>query len=85
MVKRSQADIKRSIQRIGWKWGYLEGWHYGAVHVDNVPWHKYRRWDKLQKDVLGSKAFEVEYESLSEHPLWVPKEQRKDFDAWQTE
>ncbi len=44
---------------------------------------KYHVWNTIQKKSIKF-AYELEYNKLSEHELWVPKEQRKVFTARQT-
>jgi hypothetical protein len=44
---------------------------------------KYAHWENTQRDTV-THPFEVEYESLSEHPLWVPKAQRAGWGPRQT-
>ncbi len=48
---------------------------------------KYDVWERYQKPImqqLGRPFFELEYASLSEHPLWVPKENRQGWLPKQT-
>jgi len=45
---------------------------------------KYKRWREEQRDKIPH-YIELEYESLSAHPMWVPKERRVNFGGKQTE
>ena len=86
LVRRPLADIYASEERVGWHWGFVEHVHY---HREGRPvaQAKYDWWDdqvtRLRYHRLN--VFEVEYESLRDHPLWLPKEQRGQFTALQTE
>lgn len=46
---------------------------------------KYRYWQEVQRPVFGEHGYEVRYEDLARHPMWLPPEQRKDFTANQLE
>ena len=90
MMKRNLPDIWASEARIGWKkvWEATERLHYDQWAWDRPYYHsvaelKYDFWECIKPTVGNS--FEVEYESLSEHPLWVPKERRREFAFNQTE
>lgn len=86
LMRRSIHDIYESQKRIDWGWGNIEHLHYANMPSPNlaIAQRKYWTWDNVQRQIIMN-PFEVEYDSLSAHPLWVPKEQRKDWDAWQTE
>lgn len=44
---------------------------------------KYERWEEWKADAMIHHPFDVEYSSLSVHPLWVPEEDRRDAGrAW---
>jgi len=83
VVMRDIKDIVASQQRARWIWEYLEAWHYEEYPCP-IAEVKYEVWRSVQRHQVPN-WFEVEYESLADHSLWVPAEQRKDFDAWQTE
>lgn len=87
MVKRPVEDIIASQERIGWGFEELEKDYYPDYMNSDWPIAKikYNYWHVTQKHHLTKKAFEVEYDSLSSHPLFVSKEQRKDFWSRQTE
>ena len=44
----------------------------------------YTMWYEYQKHQIKN-TIELDYESLSVHPMWINKEKRKDFDDKQTE
>jgi hypothetical protein len=82
MMRRPLADILASQARIGWALEGEELFRYGVS--DGIAAEvKYRFWDREQKTVLAH-PFEVEYESLRDHPLWVPRELRSRFAPKQT-
>lgn len=82
-MKRKVEDIIASERRIGWAFEAheLSQYHLKPNHgpISKV---KYHFWDKVQRHLIKNK-FEVEYESLKDHPLWVDKDQRRKFDAYQ--
>jgi len=78
---RDTDDILASMQRIGWDqtWGRLEEMFYSMYPWNiTLPEKKQRYWFNYQKALIVD-AFEIEYESLSEHPLWVPRDERTDW------
>ena len=94
LMRRSIEDIIASEKRIGWEFGALdELWKYGVEYNElrrefaygaPVSIRKYEYWENEQRDRLLN-YLELEYESLSAHPLWLPKEARTDFAPEQTE
>jgi len=78
MMIRAVEDIIASEQRISWS-DVTERDKYQA-HGVNVPISvlKYQYWVKHQRERIKH-AFMVNYEGLSSHPLWIPKEQRRQF------
>jgi len=89
LMRRSIEDIIQSQERIKWKSEPEEIERYIDASLEDISPPiakvKYRFWDIYQREKLGDRAFEIEYESLSEHPMWVPKELRKDWTHGQTE
>lgn len=83
MVKRKVSDIIASQKRVGWGFEDHELLHYPG-EVAPIAEVKYKRW-KQQKEILGRQAFEVKYNNLSKHPLWVPKNKRAEFAIAQVE
>ena len=83
LMRRDVADIVASEERIKFQRKRApELTQYGRK--DGVLSEvRYDYWEKHQRPYIAH-AFEIEYESLSEHPLWVPKEQRVDFGPRQT-
>ena len=95
LMKRDIDDIKASERRIGWGRGLLDellkyGIKYehlrsyvknGSVPISQL---KYELWDTYQSGKIIHRL-ELSYESLSAHPLWIPKEKRMHFGAKQTE
>ena len=84
MMMRPLQDIRASEKRIGWRWEEPERIRLDVLATRHLAMQRYRHWDIVQKPPLGRQATEVEYESLSEHPLWVPKERRANFGPRQT-
>lgn len=82
LVRRSVEDIVASEKYLGWDAG-AELRKYGA-REGVISEIKYACWDVYQKELVPH-AFEVEYESLVGHPLWVPAEERVGFRWNQTE
>lgn len=84
LMRRNIADIVASEERIRWgKYRAGELAKYGLKHgiISEV---KYNYWASYQCSVIQH-AFEVEYESLATHPLWIPRERRIHFGSRQTE
>lgn len=82
LMRRDVEDIVASQKRIGWSWEWLELARYD--HSDGVIAEvKYRFWEEHQREHIKH-AFEIEYESLAAHPLWVPEHLRQGFEAAQT-
>ena len=83
MVIRDIEDIIRSQKRI--KWGRFEKRelkYYGETKgvISKV---KYDRWEG-QKSLIPN-WLEVKYDDLEDHPLFIPKEERRSFKWNQTE
>ena len=80
-MHRPTAEVQRSQDRIGWtereaKW---QNGQYFYPEGSSVPNNVYDAWILHQKPMMQVPYFEIEYESLSSHPLWVPKEKRVSF------
>jgi hypothetical protein len=82
-MRRNIADISASEKRIKWS-------EYGSERIERAKFPtcenktiaeiKYTYWDKVKHTF---NAFDIEYESLKSHILWIPKEFRKNFDSHQ--
>lgn len=93
MVIRDIDDIIASQKRI--PWGFeneqLHAYRTKAWPRPTFPVQppiaevKYRYWWGVQKKIFGERGYEVEYESLKAHTMWVAPEQRKGFTANQIE
>lgn len=85
---RDIDDIVASQKRVGWSWGIPELLRYdipiSQFDVSDPATTKYAFWLESQKHLVGANGFEVKYESLRGHPLWLDKEQRLDFKSSQT-
>lgn len=92
MMIRDCDDILASEKRVGWTVGvYRELYRFGMsprqarsfrLRGGQVAPLKYKRWREEQRCFIPH-YLELEYESLSDHPLWISKEQRVDFAARQ--
>lgn len=80
MMVRSVDDIELSEQRIGWndKGRKLELKYYSQSEGSPAK-AKYEFWEKVQKPLLAPHYEEINYNELSNHPLFVKKEDRKNF------
>lgn len=81
-MSRRPLSTKLSEERIGWRWEPPELMRYGFGTRAAVSKGLY--WEHLQEHAT-SNPFTVEYDSLADHPLWIPKERRTHFDPYQTE
>lgn len=92
LMRRDIEDIIASQARIGWNiWAQKEISHYVNLRPDSM-WYinaslfvasaKYDYWETYIVDHI-SYWKEVQYESLKDHPMWVPKEERANFGAKQ--
>lgn len=82
MMRRSPAEIAVSQDRIKWPWEKLELARYGVLE-GSIADVKYRYWDEVQRAEIRH-AFDVDYHSLKDHPLWLPAARRQQFSAVQT-
>ncbi len=91
LMRRNIKDIVASQERVGWNvWAKKEISFYEETTTIltqeeaelYVARTKYMYWKYHVRPNL-SYWKEVEYESLSEHKLWLPKEDRKNFNARQ--
>jgi Coenzyme PQQ synthesis protein D (PqqD) len=82
LMRRDVKDIIASQERIGWNCEKVELARYNCRNgvISEI---KYNFWKENQKKHIKH-AFEVEYESLSGHQLWVPKPLRRNFSTTQT-
>ena len=77
LVRRQIDDIIASQRRVGWGFEQHELKKYGRTGC--IARVKYAHWDDIQRQILKDRAFEIRYEDLRNHPMWVSREQRKDF------
>ena len=79
-MQRSIEDIIASQERIGWtRQNEPEEMKHYPGHETPVSIVKYTLWDEWKHQIPH--PFEIEYESLSVHPLWVSVEVRRS-DKW---
>lgn len=80
-MRRDVQDIKKSQKRIGWAYEQIEMDKYPPkYHRGSIAETKYYYWESVQRGLIKY-PYEIEYESLREHPLWV--EGRQEFTARQ--
>jgi len=80
LMRRKVNDIIASEKRITWESkSELERYGLSAGIIADI---KYNYWNTYQKHKITN-AFEIEYEDLAVHPLWVPKEERRNFTSRQ--
>lgn len=83
LSRRPVSEIQVSQQRVNWLWEQAELEKYGLT-CGSIPEVKYAIWDRWQKPLLGSHAYESQYRDLERHPLWVPDDLRRHFAIKQT-
>lgn len=84
-MRRAIEDIIASQERVNWTLESFELRKYPEDYrATPVAHSKYLYWEEVQRDKIAH-AYEVEYDSLRGHPLWVAD--RKGFEArqWQTQ
>jgi hypothetical protein len=85
LMRRDLAKIHESERRVGWDRDRTGGpakqlSKFGLTSGDPAQ-VKYDYWESHEKTVP---FLELEYESLREHPLFIPDDQRRDFTISQT-
>ena len=80
---RKIEDIQASQKRIKWSHEWLELARYDR-NEGTIAEVKYQFWQEYQKDKI-IQPFEIDYESLADHPMWVSKPLRNNFRAEQTQ
>lgn len=84
-MHRDLQDILRSQRRIEWQ-------PFEQVEKDRYFYHgsheaaaiKTNAWTRFQRIAIGERAFDLDYDSLQDHPLWIDKEHRVSFAERQT-
>ena len=77
LMRRPVPEILSSQARISWpEEAELDRYFTTQGPIAQV---KYDAWDNYQKPQLRERGFELDYQSLSRHPLWLEKEQRQAF------
>ncbi len=94
LMRRPPTEIADSVRRIRWE-GNLpqEMTQYGITLPKSdltnrklvIDWidTKYDFWNEIQAPCIPN-SIEIAYNSLSNNPLWVPADRRKEFNAKQT-
>lgn len=81
LMKRAIEDIVASEQRVAWTGQERELRQYG-LQEGVIAEVKYKYWYERQRALIDN-PFEVEYESLRGHPMWVPRGEREHFEPRQ--
>ena len=82
VVRRDVEAIRKSMERIGSR--ALRGdwlWTNYPQYQMRYPEVAYYHWDNVQREQVEN-AFEIRYESLAKHQLWVGPEQRRSYWKW---
>jgi hypothetical protein len=84
-MRRKIGEILFSERRVNWfrsdfeKAKYFDDTNRSSAEV------KYDAWDRFQKRMLQGRGFDLEYDALRGHPLWVPQKERSEFSRRQIE
>jgi len=81
---RPVEEICASEARIGWDGEAAELEKYGTTRGP-ISQVKYDYFERVQRPVVASRLFEIGYDGLAEHPLWIPKDGRRGWGWTQTE
>jgi hypothetical protein len=85
LMRRDLTKIRASANRIGWdkdpRGNALELSRFGLTSGDSAQ-AKYDYWASREKVMP---FLELEYESLRQHPYFIPDDQRRNFGSLQTE
>ena len=80
-MMRPIDEIIASQVRINWIWEDQEIAKYPKEYQDTpVSSLKYRYWNEVQKPLIKY-SYEITFGSLRNHPLWLGKEERKNFNS----
>jgi len=82
-MRRDIKDILASQKRVGWSTRPEERELKKYNKKGIISKIKYDYWEDYQKSKIKN-FFEVDYKSLSTHPLWKTKKERKDYHSDQT-
>lgn len=83
IVKRDVSEIIKSQERINWGINEIhERKKYFISALEPISEIKYRNWEMFQKEFLKERWFELQYDSMRTHPLFI--EQRENFHSRQT-
>lgn len=82
LMRRNVEDIIASQKRISWRWEKLELARYDLT-TGVIAEVKYGFWNEYQRSRIRH-AFEVQYNDLHLHPLWLERDVRGEFEPTQT-
>jgi len=77
-VKRTIEDVVKSMKIAHYNPTQDHVTRYGNLSPEELLIAKYEKWKIDRKHIINS--LEIKYESLKDHPAWVPKEMRHLFD-----
>ncbi|MEM8668666.1 MAG: hypothetical protein AAGG48_14190 [Planctomycetota bacterium] len=80
---RDLEDIYRSEKRVDWPHNRQEVRRYfrSEGHSAEI---KYEAWSSFQQEKMKVPFFELQYESMKSHELWISKDARSEFNSKQT-
>jgi hypothetical protein len=81
IVIRPIDDIIKSQKQIGWEWDKLIKETYRPKYPDEdytrpISEIRYNVWNNIQKKNIKCNYIEIDYNSMSSHPMWVPVDKR---------
>lgn len=87
-IMRNIEDIKKSEHRVNWhsRFAHTEYKNYfvSPTSESHIAEIKYNTWNTYQKPKIKH-WYEIQYEDMSKHPLWIDKDYRKHFGMRQIE
>lgn len=82
MMKRPIEDIVASQERIGWAYEDYEKLKYSSKKDKTISEIKYDAWESQK--LFMNESFEIDFDSLSFHEMWIDKKERSKFNHNQT-
>ncbi len=76
---RPLEEIVKSQQRVSWQIPKQEIISYLVSDPAQIAKVKLDCWINYQKSLIEDRCFELDYHSLSQHPLWIPDHLRTHF------
>jgi hypothetical protein len=82
MMIRPIDEIIRSELRVGWQGHRRKELRQYGLQDGVISKIKYDYWQSTQR-ALCKRWFEIDYHTLSNHPLWIPANERANFETRQ--